>query len=98
MAGYDHAVRDRVALECYAEFVKIAREEVFTHFSVENTVGKPEKASKASKYKPKGASSGICFRYNSDEGCQGKCYFIHKCSECESKSHGKKDCSQKSSK
>ena len=94
VAGYDQAVRERVELEGYSQFSIIETEEVFTHFSVENTVKKVDKSSKNGKYKPSNGTktSGICFRFNSEEGCVGKCYFIHKCSECESKSHGKKDC------
>ena len=93
VAGYDQAVRERVELEGYAQFAIIETEEVFTHFSVENTVKKVEK-SKTGKYKPANGAktNGICFRFNSEEGCAGKCYFIHKCSECDSKTHGKKDC------
>ena len=95
VAGYDQAVRERVELEGYTQFSIIETEEVFTHFSVENTVKKVEKA-KNGKYKPTNANraktNGICFRFNSEEGCAGKCYFIHKCTECDSKSHGKKDC------
>ena len=95
VADYDQAVRDRVELEGYSQFSIIETEEVFTHFSVENTVKKVEKA-KNGKYKPASANgaktNGICFRFNSEEGCTGKCYFIHKCTECDSKSHGKKDC------
>ena len=93
VAGYDQAVRDRVELEGYSQFSIIETEEVFTHFSVENTVKKVEK-SKNGKYKPSSGAktNGICFRFNSEEGCTGKCYFIHKCTECDSKSHGKKDC------
>ena len=72
---------------------------IFTHFSVENTVKKVEKA-KNGKYKLANANgaktNGICFRFNSEEGCAGKCYFIHKCSECDSKAHGKKDCKKSS--
>ena len=94
VAGYDQAVRDRVELEGYSQLSIIETEEVFTHFSVENTVKKVDKSSKTGKYKPANGAktSGICFGFNSEEGCVGKCYFIHKCSECESKSHGKKDC------
>ena len=90
VAGYDQAVRDRVELEGYVQFSIIETEEVFTHFSVENTVKKVEK-SKTGKYKPASwaKTNGICFRFNSEEGCTGKCYFIHKCTECDSKSHGK---------
>ena len=94
VAGYDQAVRERVELEGYEQFAIIETEEVFTHFSVENTVKKTEKSSKNGKYKPSNGAktNGICFRFNSEEGCTGKCYFIHKCTECDSKSHGKKDC------
>ena len=97
VAGYDQAVRERVELEGYSQFSIIETEEVFTHFSVENTVKKVEKP-KNGKYKPANGAktSGICFRFNSEEGCTGKCYFIHKCSECDSKSHGKKDCKKSS--
>ena len=98
VAGYDQAVRERVELEGYSQFSIIETEEVFTHFSVENTVKKVEKSSKKGKYKPANGAktSGICFRFNSEEGCTGKCYFIHKCSECDSKSHGKIDCKKAS--
>ena len=98
VAGYDQAVRKRVELEGYSQFSIIETEEVFTHFSVENTVKKVEKSSKNGKYKPANGAktSGICFRFNSEEGCTGKCYFIHKCSECDSESHGKKDCKKSS--
>ena len=93
VASYDQAVRDRVELEGYVQFLIIETEKVFTHFSVENTVKMADK-SKTGKYKPANGAktNGICFRFNSEEGCSGKCYFIHKCTECESKSHGKKDC------
>ena len=93
VAGYDQAVRERVELEGYAQFAIIETEEVFTHFSVENTVKKIEK-SKNGKHKPSSGAktNGICFRFNSEEGCTGICYFIHKCTECDSKAHGKKDC------
>ena len=47
MAGYDQTVCDRVGLLGYTEFSKIETEEVFTHFSVENTVKKADKAPKA---------------------------------------------------
>ena len=101
IAGYDQAVRDRVELEGYSQFSIIETEEVFRHFSVENTVKKIDKSSKSDpgKYKPGGATAnGVCFRFNSEAGCSGKYCFIHKCSECESKSHGKKDCDRISSK
>ena len=61
VAGYDQAVRDRVELEGYAQFSIIETEEVFTHFSVENTIKKVEKA-KNGKYKPSNGAktNGIC--------------------------------------
>ena len=100
IAGYDQAVRDRVELDGYAQFAIIETEDVFGHFSVENTLKSGEKTgAKTAKYKASSTkSNGICFRFNSEEGCSGKCYFIHKCSECESKAHGKKDCGKKSTK
>ena len=52
--------------------------EVFGHFSVENTIKKSGITAKSqSKFKAGGAkANGICFRCNSEEGCTGKCYFI----------------------
>ena len=50
IAGYDQAVRDRVELEGYTQFSIIENDEVFTHFSVENTIKKVEKLKKG-KYK-----------------------------------------------
>ena len=71
VAGYDQAVRDRVELEGYSQFSIIETEEVFTHFSVENTVKKVDKSLKTGKYKSANGAktSGICFRFNSEEGC-----------------------------
>ena len=40
ISGYDDAIRARVALEGYGEFAKIETDEVFGHFSVENTIKK----------------------------------------------------------
>ena len=40
ISGYDNGVRARVALEGYGEFAKIETDEVFGHFSVENTIKK----------------------------------------------------------
>ena len=95
ISGYDDAVRARVVLEGYGEFAKIETDEVFGNFSVENTVKKSDVSSKSQgKFKSGGGAkaNGICFCYNSEEGCTGKCYFIYKCSECDSRQHGKKDC------
>ena len=49
IAGYDQAVTDRVELEGYSLFSIIETEEVFSHFSVENTVKKIDKSSKGVK-------------------------------------------------
>ena len=96
ISGYDEAVRARVALESYSELANIETDEVFGHYSVENTIKKSEGTAKSQgKFKTGGGgakANGICFRYNSEEGCSGKCFFIHKCSECDSRQHGKKDC------
>ena len=95
ISGYDDAVRAREALEGYGEFAKIETDEVFSHFSVENTVKKSDISVRSlCKFKLGGGAkaNGICFCYNSEEGCTCKCYFIHKCSECDSCQHGKKDC------
>ena len=57
ISGYDEAVRARVALEGYAEFAKIETDEVFCHFSVENTIKKSDRTVKPqSKYKPNGGA------------------------------------------
>ena len=98
ISGYDQSVRESVEFQGYSQFFIIETEEVLGHFSVKNTVKKVDKSSKSSagKYKPGGAkANGLCFRFNSEKGCVGKCFFIHKCSECDSKSHGKKDCGRK---
>ena len=80
-----------MGLEGYSQFATITTEEIFTHFSMENTVKKADKSAKVSKYKLSLAkNSGMCFMFNSVEGCQGKCFFVHKCSDCESKLHCKK--------
>ena len=42
VAGYDQAVRERVALDGYAQFAVIETEEVFTQFLVENTIKRRE--------------------------------------------------------
>ena len=38
ISGYDESVRARVAIEGYSEFAKIETDQVFGHFSVENTI------------------------------------------------------------
>ena len=91
ISSYDEAVRTRMALEGYSEFAKIETDEVFRHFSVENTIKKSECAAKGQSKGGGAKANEICFRYNSEEGCVGKCFFIHKCSECDTRQHGKKD-------
>ena len=65
ISGYDDAVRARVALEGYGEFAKIETDEVYGHFSMENTVKKCDVSAKSqSKFKSGGGAkaNGICFR------------------------------------
>ena len=50
ISGYDDAVRARVALEGYSEFAKIETDEVFGHFSVENTIKKSDSTAKSQLY------------------------------------------------
>ena len=77
ISGYDDAVRARVALEGYGEFAKIE-----TDFEIAGQIQNGRGS----------ASKRHMSCYISAEGCTGKCYFIHKCSECDSRQHGKKDC------
>ena len=65
VAGYDQAVRERVELEGYSQFSIIETEEVFTHFSVENTVKKVDKSSKNGKYKPANGARLVGFAFDS---------------------------------
>ena len=71
ISGYDDAIRARVALEGYSEFAKIETDEV------ENTIKKSDSTAKSQgKFKTGGTkANGICFRYNSEDGCTGKCFF-----------------------
>ena len=58
ISGYDEAVGARVTLEGYSEFAKIETDEVFGHFSVENTVKKSDSSTKSqSKLKTGGAKA-----------------------------------------
>ena len=60
ISGYDDAVRATVVVEGYGEFAKIETDEVFGHFSVENTVKKTDVSSKSQgKFKSGGGGGGL---------------------------------------
>ena len=101
---YDEAVRNRVNDLGIAQFGVIETDEVYSHFSLENTVKVTAKTSSFAKggrgTTRSGASSNKneihCIRFNNyAEGCKGRCSYLHACYVCESKDHGKRDCPKK---
>ena len=73
ISGYDEAVRARVALEGYSEFSKIETDEVFGHFSVENTTSRDVTAS--------GGAQDVASRQAGQADCDhekvGKSRYLH---------------------
>ena len=100
---YDEAVRKRVNETGIAQFGVIETDEVYSHFSIENTVKVTAKSStfvKGGRGARAGASANKseihCIRFNNyAEGCKGRCSYLHACYVCESKDHGKRECPKK---
>ena len=101
---YDEAVRKRVNETGIAQFGVIETDEVYSHFSIENTVKVTAKSSSFVKggrgTTRAGAGSNKseihCIRFNNyTEGCKGRCGYMHACYVCESKEHGKRECPKK---
>ena len=101
---YDEAVRKRVNETGIAQFGIIETNEVYSHFSIENTVKVTAKSSTFVKGGRGTAQAGTgsnkseihCIRFNNyTEGCKGRCGYLHACYVCESKEHGKRDCPKK---
>ena len=96
---YDEAVRKRVNETGIAQFGVIETDEVYSHFSIENTVKVTAKSStfvKGCGTSRAGAtvnrSETHCIRFNNyDGGCKGRCSYLHACYVCESKDHGKRE-------
>ena len=79
-------------------------DEVYSHFSIENTVKVTAKSSTFVKSGRGTTRSGAnvnkgethCIPFNNyDGGCKGRCSYLHACYVCESKDHGKRDCPKK---
>ena len=101
---YDEAVRNRVNELGIVQFAVIETDELYSHFSLENTVKVTAKTSGFAKggrgTTRSGASSNKseihCIRFdNYAEGCKGQCTYLHACYVCESKDHGKRECPKK---
>ena len=100
---YDEAVRKRVNETGIAQFGVIETDEVYSHFSIENTVKVTAKSStfvKGGRGARAGASANKseihCIRFNNYvDGCKGRCSYLHACYVCESKDHGKRECPKK---
>ena len=101
---YDEAVRKRVNETGVSQFGIIETDEVYSHFSIENTVKVTAKSSTFVKGGRGTARAGAnvnksethCIRFNNyDGGCKGRCSYLHACYVCESKEHGKRDCPKK---
>ena len=104
---YDEAVRKRVNETGIAQFGVIEMDEVYSHFSIENTVKVTAKSSTFVKGGRGTSRAGAtvnksethCIRFNNyDGGCKGRCSYLHACYMCESKEHGKRDCPKKANK
>ena len=101
---YDEAVRKRVNETGIAQFGIIETDEVYSHFSIENTVKVTAKTSTFGKGGSGTTRAGSnankseihCIHFNNyTEGCKGRCGYLHACYVCESKDHGKRDCPKK---
>ena len=101
---YDEAVRKRVNESGISQFGIIETDEVYSHFSIENTVKVTAKSSTFVKGGRGNSRAGAtvnkgethCIRFNNyDGGCKGRCSYLHACYVCESKEHGKRDCPKK---
>ena len=101
---YDEAVRERVNETGIAQFGVIETDEVYSHFSIENTVKLTGKSSTFGKSGRGTTHSGAtvnkgethCIRFNNyDGGCKGCCSHLHACYVWDSKDHGKRDCPKK---
>ena len=95
---YDEAVRTRVNSKGISQFSIIETDEVYSHFSLENTV----KVTGKGTVNKKGGWAHLG-RFNRphtvfDFGCKSKCSFLHACYVCDSREHGKQDCPKKSNK
>ena len=103
---YDEAIRDCVNDKGVGQFDIIETDEVYSHFSIENTVKVSGKVSgMAEGGRGSGRLSSVnktethCIRFNNyDVGCKGRCGYLHACYVCESKDHGKRDCPKKANK
>lgn len=85
--AYDSSVRGRAKKIGPRAFVEPVNEDLIRHFSLENS-RKFEQRQGGSKKK-----KNVCFRYNSDAGCQSKdCVYSHKCSNCNGDGHASRDC------
>ena len=90
--GYDESVRERAGEVGPSAFGTVEYDDIFGFFCADNTI--PKKA----RVKKEGASAGrvksemCCIRYN-DSICQSKtCVYAHRCSECDTWGHPRKDC------
>ena len=100
---YDEAIRKRVNEMGVSQFGVIETDEVYSHFSIENTVKVTAKSSTFVKSGRGTARSGNvnksdthCIRFNNYDGrCKGRCSYLRACYVCESKEHGKRDCPKK---
>ena len=101
---YDEAVRKRVNESGISQFGVIETDEVYSHFSIENTVKVTAKSSTFVKGGRGTSRAGTtvnkgkthCIRFNNYHGgCKGRCSYLHACYVCESKEHGKRDCPKK---
>lgn len=71
-------------------FKNPVNEDLIRHFSLENSRRFEARPSQGSRKK---RSNGVCFRFNSDNGCHAKsCVYGHRCSSCNVEGHSAKDC------
>ena len=100
---YGEAVRDRVNEKGPAQFGIIETDEVYSHFSLENTIRVMGKGPAIQKGRGTSRTANVnkdethCIRFNNyDIGCKEKCSYLHACYVCDFKDHGKRDCPKKS--
>lgn len=84
---YDNSVCGRAKKIGLTAFMEPVNEDLIRHFSRENSHKFDQHQGSVKKGK------NICFRYNSEPGCQSKdCRYIYKCSNCKGDGHSSKDC------
>ena len=102
---YDEAFGGRANDKGISQFSIIKTDEVYSHFSLENTVkvtgkgaGNQKGGLGTSRVGATSKAETHCVHFNNYEiGCKGKCSYLQACYVCDSCDRGKRNCPKKSS-